>query len=93
MEGHVELTPQSCDNSISSPRNSSKESTKSDKRKYIVWDHFTEIEGCDPKQRKASCNYCGVGYACDLKNNETRNLLNHIHNQCKRNPYRKANPS
>ncbi|KAL5568737.1 hypothetical protein UlMin_025312 [Ulmus minor] len=57
-------------------------------RGSTVWDHFTKIEGGDPKNRRCKCNYCGKDYAYDPKKVGTSSLWGHLNNQCKKNPYR-----
>lgn len=50
-----------------------------------VWDHFTMIEGGDPMDPRAACNYCGKDYAADHKKHGTSSLWNHYNHHCKRN--------
>ena len=54
-----------------------------EKKRSIVWGHFTNMEGGDPKKPRAACNYCGSTYTCDTKlsgitatyNHNVRNIL------------------
>ena len=43
-----------------------------------VWDHFTKIEGGDPQDPRATCNYSQKSYACDTKRNGTSTLRHHL---------------
>ena len=62
-------------------KKSSPKKVNGSKWKAWCWDHFIELK--DSKTPRTACNYCGVTYACDSKNNGTHNLINHITNKCK----------
>ncbi|XP_030486530.2 uncharacterized protein LOC115703164 isoform X1 [Cannabis sativa] len=50
-----------------------------------VWKHFTMIEGGDPVDPRAACNYCGKDYAADHRKHGTSSLWNHYNHQCEQN--------
>ncbi|XP_062091779.1 uncharacterized protein LOC133797761 isoform X1 [Humulus lupulus] len=52
-----------------------------------VWKHFTMIEGGDPMDPRAACNYCGKGYAADHRKHGTSSsgLWNHYNHHCVQN--------
>ena len=61
---------------------------KKPSRNSTIWDHFTKVEGGDPKDPRCTCNYCGKDYACDSKRVGTSSLWVHLNNQCKKYPFR-----
>ena len=58
------------------------------KKRSIIWGHFTVIEGGE--KPRATCNYCGITYACDTKLNGITSMTTHIQSQCLKYPFRKV---
>ena len=56
------------------------------KKRSIIWGHFTVIEGGE--KPRATCNYCGITYACDTKLNGITSMTTHIQSQCLKYPHR-----
>ena len=55
-----------------------------------VWEHFTKLGGGDPKEPRATCNYCKKPYKCHSGKNGTLTLWGHVR-KCKKNPNNKNN--
>lgn len=48
-----------------------------------LWNHFTKIEGWDPKEPRCNCNYCNKDCVC-----EADGLWAHLNTQCKEYTYK-----
>ena len=82
----TETTPQltKLKSSKKEPKNNTPPHTKKKpSRNFIVWDHFTKVQGGDQKDPKCTCNYSGKDYACDSRRVGTSSLWVYLNNQCK----------
>ena len=83
-------TPTDTPDSSLPPQGTSKR--KPTKPPSEVWDHFTKVKECDPNYPRATCNYCGIDYACHGKRNETSNMKAHLASGCQKHPFRCKDP-
>ncbi|XP_041001614.1 zinc finger BED domain-containing protein RICESLEEPER 3-like [Juglans microcarpa x Juglans regia] len=60
------------------------------RKRSVVWDYFTKIRTEDKSKPRASCNLCGMTYACDPNINSTKSMLGHLEKTCKKSPLRKV---
>ena len=61
---------------------------KKSKQTSMVWEHFTTVEGSDPKDPKSQCKYCNKLFSCHTRKHGTSAVLLHLMNTCKKNPGR-----
>jgi predicted GTPase len=52
----------------------------------MVWEHFTRVEGSDPKDPKSQCKYCNKLFSCHTRRLGTSSMLMHLKNACKKYP-------
>jgi hypothetical protein len=57
---------------------------KKSKQTSVVWEHFTKVEGGDPKDPKSQCNYYKKLFSCHSKRLGTSSMLTHLKNTCKK---------